>query len=377
MTDLTYCEFFAGGGMVTAALGPRWRRLLANDIDPAKAAAFRANWGDAGLVVGDVAALSAADVPGRPDLVWASSPCQDLSLGGRGAGLSGARSGAFRPFWRIVRGLAEDGRAARVVAFENVYGALVSSGGRDLAEIARAFADAGYLVGAAVLDAADFVPQSRPRLFMLGFHADTPPPAAVVAEAPDPARHPAALQAGLAQAVAQGRAFHLAPPRPPRRNHGLVDLLDQGADGWFDPAATAARLALMAPRHRAALEAARAAPGPVVGAAFRRTRIEDGRRVSRYEARWDGLAGCLRTPAGGSSRQEVIVVAGGATRIRLLNPRESARLMGLPEHYVLPARTSAALRITGDGVAAPVVRWLAETVLEPALQGAAARAAAE
>jgi len=44
--------------------------------------------------------------------------------------------------------------------------------------------------------------------------------------------------------------------------------------------------------------------------------------------------------------------------------------MGLPDSYVLPATTTAALQVAGDGVAAPVVRWLAATVLEPLLSGA-------
>ena len=98
---------------------------------------------------------------------------------------------------------------------------------------------------------------------------------------------------------------------------------------------------------------------------FRRTRIEDGRTVQRAEVRFDGLAGCLRTPRGGSSRQAVVVVEDGSVRSRLITPREAARLMGLPDSYVLPATATAALHVAGDGVAVPVVRWLASELLEP------------
>ena len=77
--------------MVRAGLGEGWQCLLANDLDPAKAAAYRANWGDAGLRVADIAALTAADLPGVADLMWGSFPCQDLSLAGVGAGLGGRR----------------------------------------------------------------------------------------------------------------------------------------------------------------------------------------------------------------------------------------------------------------------------------------------
>jgi DNA (cytosine-5)-methyltransferase 1 len=369
MRQFTYYEFFAGGGMVSAALGDRWRRLFANDVDPEKAAAFAANWGADSLMVRDVRAVTPADLPGRPDLVWASSPCQDLSLGGRGAGFDGARSAAFLPFWALVEALGAEGRAPRIVAFENVYGALVSRGGRDLRVVAEAFRRGGYRFGAAVLDAAAFLPQSRPRLFVVGLGRELAPPPEVVATAPEPDRHPAALLAGLAPMLASGDAFLLAPPRPPARNLGLADLLeDDPPDApWLSEAETARRLAMIAPRHRPALDAALTARARVVAPLFRRTRVEGGAKVSRYEPRWDGVAGCLRTPAGGSSRQEIVVFEGGRARMRLLSPRETARLMGLPDDYALPARRNAAYRLTGDGVAVPVVRQLARTVFEPAL----------
>ena len=40
----SFQEFFAGGGMVRAGLGPGWTCLFANDIDPRKAEAYRRNW---------------------------------------------------------------------------------------------------------------------------------------------------------------------------------------------------------------------------------------------------------------------------------------------------------------------------------------------
>jgi DNA (cytosine-5)-methyltransferase 1 len=128
----------------------------------------------------------------------------------------------------------------------------------------------------------------------------------------------------------------------------------------------------MAPLHRARLDARAARPERSVGAVFRRTRTENGRRAQRAEVRFDGLAGCLRTPRGGSSRQVIAVAGHGQARTRLLTPREAARLMGLPDTYVLPEPATAALLVAGDGVAVPVVRWLAEQLLEPLLAGDAA-----
>jgi DNA (cytosine-5)-methyltransferase 1 len=132
----------------------------------------------------------------------------------------------------------------------------------------------------------------------------------------------------------------------------------------------------MAPLHRARLEARTQRAERSVGAVFRRMRTEDGRRVQRAEVRFDGLAGCLRTPRGGSSRQLIAVVERGCVRTRLLSPREAARLMGLPESYRLPAVATTALHVMGDGVAVPVVRWLAGELLEPLLGGPNARAGA-
>jgi len=78
-------------------------------------------------------------------------------------------------------------------------------------------------------------------------------------------------------------------------------------------------------------------------------------------------AHCLRTSTGGSSRQILIEVEGEATRRRLVSPREAARLMGMPDGFRLPARDNDTLHLVGDGVAAPVVRYLSEHLLLPFL----------
>src|SRR6185437_3067160 len=169
----TFYEFFAGGGMARLGLGPKWNCLFANDIDPKKAASYRANFSNAPeLKVADVSTLIPHDLPGCPDLVWASFPCQDLSLAGAGAGLSGERSGAFWPFWKLIVQIANGGRKPTIIALENVCGTLTSHGGRDFASIADAIAGAGYRFGAMILDAADFVPQSRQRLFIVAVSAE-------------------------------------------------------------------------------------------------------------------------------------------------------------------------------------------------------------
>lgn len=122
----------------------------------------------------------------------------------------------------------------------------------------------------------------------------------------------------------------------------------------------------------AKVEHARKLGRQVVGAIYRRTRPDvAGRSTQRAEVRFDDIAGCLRTPTGGSSRQTILLVEGDRVRSRLLSPREAARLMGLPDSYRLPSNYNAAYHITGDGVVVPVVEHLARTLLTPLATSAA------
>jgi DNA (cytosine-5)-methyltransferase 1 len=360
-----YYEFFCGGGMARAGLGDAWRCLFANDFDPHKARAYGDNWGAAELRVADVATLRAADLPGRPDLAWASFPCQDLSLAGAGAGLSGARSSAFWGFHALLRALRAEGRAPRLVALENVLGLLTSKGGADFAALCRALADLGYRFGALTIDAAHFVPQSRPRLFLVAFADAIAPPEALTASEPiAPYAAPALRRAvdALPAALAARWLWWRLPP-PPCINRTLLDCLDAAPDDapWLNASKTQALLATLSKASRAELEVACGAGERRVAALFRRTRA-DGVRA---EARFDGLAGCLRTPAGGSSRQFLLDVEGETVRVRLIGAREAARLMGLPDSFRLPARRNEAYHLLGDGVVAPVVQFLSESLLLP------------
>ena len=363
----SFYEFFAGGGMARLGLGEAWACAFANDFDPAKAATYRSNFPDAGahFQEGDVWKLDAADLPGVAHLAWASSPCQDFSLAGARAGLAGGRSSAFFGFWRLIEGLNAERRAPRTIVIENVSGLLTSHGGADFAAVGEALVAQGYRFGALEIDAAAFLPQSRPRVFVIATHEPSPPH--LTGASPFHTRAVRTAAEALPRAVAD-RWVWWRTGEPPRRNTDLAAILEpDGAVPWHDAARTQLWLNLMAPLHRARIDALKAGGGRAVGAVFRRMRLDQGVRVQRAEARFDGLAGCLRTPRGGSSRQVILVVEDGAVRTRLLTPREAARLMGLPDSYRLPAAATTALHVAGDGVAVPVVRWLAEQILEPLL----------
>jgi len=367
-----FYEFFAGGGMVRAGLGSGWHCLFANDFDPRKARAYADNWGAADLRCADIAALKAADLPGIADLAWASFPCQDLSLAGGGAGLKGDRSGTFWPFWSLMKDLIAEGRAPRIIALENVCGALTSHGGMDFAAICSTFQEAGYVFGALVIDAAHFVPQSRPRLFVIGIRSDMEIPAALTEPAPSPLWHTRGLRTAFDNTPPKLRKNWVwwSLPEPASRNSAFADLIEDDPSGveWHSPAETRRLLAMMSDVNRAKLDAAKRAKRRLVGAVYKRTRLDEaGRKVQRAEIRFDDVAGCLRTPAGGSSRQSIMIVEGKKVRSRLLSPREAARLMGLPEEYVLPNNYNEAYHLAGDGVAVPVVKFLATNLFEPLL----------
>lgn len=382
MTARTFLEFFAGGGMARAGLGRGWRCLFANDFDQAKADAYAAAWGGgvrpSELKIGDVGALDLADLPtARADLAWASFPCQDLSLAGNGAGLAGERSGSFMPFHLLMRDLRALGRAPRTIVLENVCGLLTSHDGGDFRDICGMLATNGYRFGALVMDAARFLPQSRPRLFIVAIDRALP---VMGAPGPGPTWHPPRLREAHAALNSSRKQdwIWFDPPAPPLRNQGLADLIEAEPTGvdWHAPHETERLLGLMSAVNLAKVDAARARAGRHVGTVYKRTRVEGGVKAQRAEVRFDDVAGCLRTPGGGSSRQTIMVVEDGRVRTRLISARETARLMGLPDEYPLPARYNDAYHLTGDGVAVPVVRWIAEHILEPVLDGAQRRMAA-
>jgi DNA (cytosine-5)-methyltransferase 1 len=367
----SFYEFFAGGGMARAGLGDGWSCLFANDFDAKKGETYRLNYPDDDVLrVDDVRKIKAQELPGHADLVWGSFPCQDLSLAGGGAGLKGERSGTFYPFWDIVKGLIADGRGPKVIALENVLGTLTSHCGRDFEAICKTFADAGYRYGALVINAAHFVPQSRPRLFVIGVRADVPVGPDLLCDGPVEPFHTHGLQRAfdcVGSAALKHRIWWNLPV-PECRNEKFADLIEEHPTSvrWHTTAERDQLIAMMSSVNRAKLEKAKKAGHRMVGGVYKRTRLdENGVKVQRAEVRFDDIAGCLRTPAGGSSRQVIIVVDGQKVRSRLISSRETARLMGLDDDYQLPTNYNEAYHLTGDGVAVHVVRHLAQHIFEP------------
>jgi DNA (cytosine-5)-methyltransferase 1 len=368
---MKFYEFFAGGGM--ARLGLRnWTCLFANDIDVKKATTYRRAFGPDHLLVEDVSKLKVSNLPGHADLAWASFPCQDLSLAGNGAGLKGHRSGTFWPFWVLMQHLRAQRRAPKLIVLENVYGAITSHKGKDLAGIANALVAGGYRFGPMIIDAIHFLPQSRPRLFIVAVDRRLPIPHSLTLPGPTPPWHPNAFAMAYDACFPQARNNWIwwDLPVPTNSIPKLSELIEDEPTGveWHTELETRQLLRMMSPINQRKVEAAKQSRSRQVGTLYRRTRKDEtGTKRQRAEVRFDEISGCLRTPVGGSSRQTLLVIEGKKVRSRLMSPRETARLMGVPDSYPLPSNYNEAYHVFGDGVAVPVVSHLERHLLRPLL----------
>jgi DNA (cytosine-5)-methyltransferase 1 len=255
---------------------------------------------------------------------------------------------------KVLEGMGS--RRPPLVLLENVAGFLTSHDGRDFEQALLALNGLDYAVDAFLLDAARFVPQSRQRLFVL-------------------ARRQASLEAGeVSESDVRPRRLvdfiKSHPeirwnirnlPAPPVSKIPLKNLIEEKGV-WWNRTRTEYLLNQMSPRHRAIADEKIAGARWFYGTVFRRMR--SGK--STAELRTDGVAGCLRTPRGGSARQILFKAGKGQYFARLLTPRECARLMGAGE-YRISGSLNQALFGFGDAVCVPVVEWIAENYLNPAV----------
>jgi DNA (cytosine-5)-methyltransferase 1 len=347
----TFAEFFAGIGLMRCALEKHgWTAAYGNDIDSKKLDMYRSHFG-AGFDLRDIHAVRSRAVP-RVTLATASFPCNDLSLAGSRSGLAGKQSSAF---WGLVT-LLEAMRSRRppLVLLENVTGFLTSHGGRDFEQALLALNRLGYAVDAFILDAVHFVPQSRQRLFVIGQRVGP----LVSDELHQSDVRPRSL-VDFIKDHAHIRWRIRALPAPPESRMRLKQILEKQGD-WWSAERAEYLLSQMSPRHREVADAMIAGGRWSYGTIFRRIRNS----TSMAELRTDGIAGCLRTPRGGSGRQILFKAGKGKYFARLLTPLECARLMGAGD-YRISGGLNQGLFGFGDAVCVPVIEWIAENYLNP------------
>lgn len=360
----TVAEFFAGIGLMRYGLERQgWKVVFANDIEEQKYAMYDAHYGDAQshFHVGDIHELAAEQVP-TVTLATASFPCTDLSLAGARRGLNGGESSSFWGFIRLLKELGQ--RRPRIVLLENVVGFMTSHGGSDFASALHALNELDYQVDTFIVDALWFVPQSRQRLFVVASRKSDRVAGSSVTSLVEGRLRPKALTSFIREHPEIDWCIRNLPSpttSAPALSTIIESLPDHAAEWWSDQR-TQYLLNQMSPKHRETAEQMIRGRAWSYGTVFRR--IRDGHSMA--ELRTDGVAGCLRTPKGGSARQILFKAGKGKCRARLLTPRECARLMGADD-FRIAVPLNQALFGFGDAVCVPVVEWIAAHYLNPML----------
>jgi DNA (cytosine-5)-methyltransferase 1 len=378
----TFCEFFAGIGLVWEGLRPSgWECVYSNDIDPKKKNVFESHFGRSGhFHLGDIWHTDEVvkQINDEPFLATASFPCTDLSLAGYWKGLGGKESSAYFGFLNVLNALGD--RKPPLVMLENVPSFLTSGKGKDFPAAMKALADLGYWIDAFIVDAKDFVPQSRPRLFVVALHEKFTSPL-MVKESRVPlysapwrqtveasgALHPKALAKVMEATELSTGWFTLSLSSPKSKPHNLAAVidLDPGQD-WWDAERVRIHYERMHDYCRVKIDEMVKNKATFVSTAYRRTRKE----VVRTEVRFDGIAGCLRTTKGGSARQIVIAVKKGVLMMRWMSPREYARLQGAADYKLVGENENQQMFGFGDAVCVPVIEWVDKNVLTPLFETA-------
>ncbi len=363
---MRFADFFAGIGLASIGLERAgWRCVFANDIDERKKQLHNVNLPGGHYVRDDIANIRGTDLPSVA-LAWASFPCTDLSLAGERQGLTGHDSGTLWEFLRVIDEMRREGRAPQLVVLENVAGFLTSRKGRDFHAAISALNAAGYVCDVLVIDAVHFVPQSRPRLFVVASrtNGEVMRPLRRSEWPPVSTLRPRAVANYMAANPDLSWALLTTLPEPPVRTLKLRDILEDlppDSHAWWSKERVTYLLSQMSPKHLGLVREAKRREHLTIMTVYRRVR----QTGSMAEVRADGIAGCLRTPRGGSSRQIVLFVGQGSLRVRFMTGREYARLQGVPDTYRITVPEGQALFGFGDAVCVPVVEWLARHGLTP------------
>ena len=194
------------------------------------------------------------------------------------------------------------GQRPPIIVIENVVGLLY---GDSFTGLCEALAALDMQFGAFVMDARRFLPQSRPRVFVVAVDS-----AWYVSEFEDSKPVKAWTPENLVSAKESlpdslrklWRWWSLAVPRSKGKPLEKIIEANPTSVDWHTTAKTRALLNMMDERNRAKVD-------PCHPSGWRAGRFliqTDPQRVQRAEVRFDGVSGCLRTPKGGSSRQTVV-----------------------------------------------------------------------
>ena len=362
---LTFAEYFAGIGLFRMGLeAAGWRVVYANDWSGERAQIYKGFFGESEhYELKDIFAVDFENIPSAT-LATCSFPCIDLSLAGKGKGINGKHSGAF---WGFYERLREQGsNAPPLLMLENVPGWLYSNDGRDFHVAAKALNELGYACDVFMLNARSFLPQSRPRLFLIGIRDAIAADSGALLTYRSNRLAPDKLKARISEYDDVHWTWLRIPEPPPYRTGGfsdeIVETVPSDDARWWPDQKVEKHLSMMSASHLAMVKNMAGKNKERYRTFFRRVR----RQGQRAEVRRDDIAGCLRTAVGGSGKQFLVAAGNGTVRMRTLTPREYARLQGVPDELPILANTERqSLNAFGDAVCVPAVSWIATQVLKP------------
>lgn len=321
-SDFRFIDLFAGiGGLRKAMEGAGGRCVFTSEWDRFAQATYHANFLDNRPIAGDIRDIDAADIPDH-DVLVAGFPCQPFSIAGvskknalgRAHGFDDETQGTL--FFDVLRVLMHHRPAAFLL--ENVKNLKSHDKGRTFEVMKRKLKEElGYTLHTRIIDAANFVPQHRERIVMVGFREST--------------------EFSFDDVVLPGR-----------KGRGMRDILHpengtEAPEGHFTvgPNAEVSSKYTLSDKlwdYLQGYAAKHKAKGNGFGFG-----LVDGDSISRtLSARYykDG--------------SEILVSQGVGKNPRRLTPRECARLMGYDESFRIPVSDTQAYKQFGNSVAVPV-----------------------
>jgi len=299
-------------------------------------------WGDVSTLTGEHI-LSHAPVI---DVVAWGSPCQDLSVAGKRAGLSGSRSGLFHEGIRIIKEIREltNGKYPRISIWENVAGALSSGAGADFGQVLYEMDEAGACFSEwRLLDAQYFgVPQRRRRVFVVSVFDS-----ATAERCPNPLL-PVSEGVQRRNKTSRTQGQDAAAPSAPCAEQGR--LFD---DDISEPIGFSHTQGLSAQPSETAWPTLRT-EGAGMAVAFQYSGDRNNRSVSVSEDVAYTLA---------ANAQSKVQSINTQMAVRRLTPLECERLMGWPDNWTAGQADTHRYKQCGNGVASPVATWIAQQLL--------------
>lgn len=302
----SFIDLFCGiGGFHCALKSLGATCVFASDINKKACAVYTENFN---LVPkGDITRIKCNEIPNH-DILCAGFPCQPFSISGNKKGFDDENGKLFFEIIRIARY-----HKPRLILLENVRNLEAHNDGKTLQTIKQKLNSIGYYVYVSVLNSSDYaVPQARKRLYIVAFRKDL-------------------------------KIKEFSFPNKADHFKCLEDILDESVDSKY-----------YISREDIVVEddaAVKRSPNLIrIGS------IGPGRQGERiYSIK--GQAVTLSSQGGGPGGKTGIYKIGN--KIRILTPRECARLMGFPDSFVLCGSDFDSYTQLGNSVVVNVLQMIA------------------